>query len=109
MDIVYRHIEFVTWILSIVTSLLSIVILLLSIVILLLSIAASMLSHVHHRIARPLGPPYLNSCPDQTYISNKTEHFSLKVSVMYVSMHMLRHLKGAGLGYRYMAKKLTIV
>ena len=51
MDIVYRHIEFVTWILSIVTSLLSIVTLLLSIV-------ASMLSHVHHRIARPLGPPY---------------------------------------------------
>ena len=50
MDIVYRHIEFVTWILSIVTSLLSIVTLLLSIV-------ASML-HVHHRIARPLGPPY---------------------------------------------------
>ena len=52
MDIVYRHIEFVTWILSIVTSLLSIVTLLLSIV-------ASMLSHVHHRIARPLGPPYI--------------------------------------------------
>ena len=50
MDIVYRHIEFVTWILSIVTSLLSIVTLLLSII-------ASMLSHVHHRIARPLGPP----------------------------------------------------
>ena len=46
MDIVYRHIEFVTWILSIVTSLLSIV--------------ASMLSHVHHRIARPLGPPYFS-------------------------------------------------
>ena len=51
MDIVYRHIEFVTWILSIVTSLLSIVTLLLSIV-------TSMLSHVHHRIAQPLGPPY---------------------------------------------------
>ena len=51
MDIVYRHIEFVTWMLSIVTSLLSIVTLLLSIV-------ASMFSHVHHRIARPLGPPY---------------------------------------------------
>ena len=44
MDIVYRHIEFVTWILSFVT--------------LLLSIVASMLSLVHHRIARPLGPPY---------------------------------------------------
>ena len=53
MDIVYRHMEFVTWILSIVT-------LLLSIVTLLLSIVASMLSHVHHRIARPLGPPYKN-------------------------------------------------
>ena len=52
MDIVYRHIEFVTWILSIVTSLLCIVTLLLSII-------ASMLSHVHHRIARPLGPPYM--------------------------------------------------
>ena len=51
MDIVYRHLEFVTWILPIITSLLSIVTLLLSIV-------ASMLSHVHHRIARPLGPPY---------------------------------------------------
>ena len=51
MDIVYRHIEFVTWILSIVISLLSIVTLLLSII-------ASMLSHVHHRIARPLGPLY---------------------------------------------------
>ena len=51
MDIVYRHIEFVTWILSIVTSLLSIVTLLLSIV-------ASMLSHVHHRIVRPIGPSY---------------------------------------------------
>ena len=50
IDIVYRHIEFVTWILSIVTSLLSIVTLLLSIV-------ASMLSHVHRRIAQPLGPP----------------------------------------------------
>ena len=48
MDIVYRHIEFVTWILSIVT--------------LLLSIVASMLSHVHHRIARPLGPPYYGFC-----------------------------------------------
>ena len=44
MDIVYRHIEFVTWILSIVTSLLSIVTLL--------------LSHVHYHIARPLRPPY---------------------------------------------------
>ena len=53
MDIVYRHIEFVTWMLSIVTSLLSIVTLLLSIV-------ASMLSHVRHRIARPLGPPYIS-------------------------------------------------
>ena len=51
MDIVYRHIEFVTWILSFIT-------LLLSIVTLLLSIVASMLSHVHHHIARPLGPPY---------------------------------------------------
>ena len=51
MDIVHRHIEFVTWILSIVTSLLSIGTLLLSIV-------ASMLSHVHRHIAQPLGPPY---------------------------------------------------
>ena len=52
MDIIYRHIEFITWILSIVTSLLSIITLLLSIV-------TSMLSHVHHRIVRPLGPPYI--------------------------------------------------
>ena len=62
MDIVYRHIEFVTWILSIVTSLLSIVTLLLSII-------ASMLSHVHHRIARPLGPPYL-STKEATGVAN---------------------------------------
>ena len=53
ITILYRRIEFVTWILSIVISLLSIVTLLLSIV-------ALMLSHVHHRIARPLGPPYIN-------------------------------------------------
>ena len=63
MDIVYRHIEFVTLILSIVTSLLSIITSLLSIDTLLLSIVASMLSHVHHRIARPLGPPYQSSSP----------------------------------------------
>ena len=63
MDIVYRHIESVTWILSIVTSLLSIVTLLLSIV-------ASMLSHVHHRIAQPLGPPYKNEvCPYTVYVT----------------------------------------
>ena len=63
MDIVHRHIEFVTWMLSIVTSLLSIVTLLLSIV-------ASMLSHVHHRIARPLGLPYKDLC-----VSTLTYHY----------------------------------
>ena len=39
-DIVYHHIVIVT---------------------LLLSIVASMLSHVHHRIVQPLGPPYICS------------------------------------------------
>ena len=49
--IVYSLIEFVMWILSVVTSLSSIVTLLLSII-------TPMLSHAHHHIARPLGPPY---------------------------------------------------
>ena len=75
MDIIYRHIEFVTWILSIVTSLLSIATLLLSIV-------ASMLSHVHHRIARPLGPPYVYICSQITAASDWPRLFcTLGVSV----------------------------
>ena len=52
MDIVYRNIEFVMWILSIITSLLSIVTLLLSAI-------ASMLSHVHYHIVQLLRPLYL--------------------------------------------------
>ena len=93
MDIVYRHIEFVTWILSIVTSLL------------LLSITASMLSHVHHRIAQPLGPPYLNSCPDQAYISNKTKHFSFKGECDVCEHAHVEALKRSWLGLQIYGKK----
>ena len=85
MDIVYRHIEFVT----IVTSLLSIVTLLLSVV-------ASMLSHVHHRIARPLGPLYVSDVSEDDKLltavpeSLKLEPLTSKLSKVETSTKALK-------------------